>query len=118
VIVVGTRRKYQAPPPQVVFDALCELDDVSPRRWLVLLDDERPPTVVDADRPSRVVWSSLWPSRPDALVRFDLEPGHGGTSLRWTLTVGAPAPDEQYGRHLRRRINVLINAHLRESFDQ
>ncbi len=89
------------------------------RPWLVLLRDEQRPRVVEARPPELVVWSSLWPSRPDALVRFELEPdGCGGTALRWTLLVDEPVPDASKLGHLRKRLNQLINANLRYSYGQ
>lgn len=82
----------------------------------MLEDDEVAPAVLEAVEPLLVVWSSLWPSRPDAQIRFDLVGDHGGTVLRWTLLVDEPAPEDTLTGHLRRRIQVLINAELRFSF--
>ena len=65
-----------------------------------------------------MVWSSLWVERPDARVQFDLEGGGGGTDLRWTLYVDPPIPDEAVTRHLRKRMNELINANLRLTYGQ
>jgi hypothetical protein len=103
----------------VVFEALTEPDRDPARPWLALLHDEQRPTVVEAQHARLVVWSSLWPNRPDALVRFDLQPDGGhGTDLRWTLLVDEPAPDQALTRHLCTRISRLINADLRFSFGQ
>ena len=78
------------------------------------------PTVIEAFRPDYVVWSSLWPSRPDARLRFDLpvDANGSGTDLCWTLTVDDPEPDASKAGHMRKRINELINANLRYSFGQ
>lgn len=66
-----------------------------------------------------VVRSSLWPKRPDALLRFDLtRDGGRGTSLCWTLLVDEPMPDPALLGHLRKRVNQLINGQLRYSFGQ
>ncbi|WP_433831388.1 hypothetical protein ACQP2E_13370 [Actinoplanes sp. CA-015351] len=89
------------------------------RVWLSLLDDERPPRLINAEKPDMVIWSSLWEKRPDAQVRFDLSSdGAAGTRLRWTLFVEEPMPDAALLGHLRKRLNVLINANLRYTFGQ
>lgn len=90
------------------------------RQWLKLAADEQPPQVVEAVRPQLVVWSSLWPQRPDALIRFDLpaDASGSGTDLTWTLLMEEPEPHEALLGHLRKRINELINAELRYSFGQ
>ncbi len=119
LIEAGRRRRAQPAPPHVVFEALCEPNRDPARAWLQLLADEQWPLVLAADAPGAVVWASLWPSRPDATIRFDLpSDGHGGTDLTWTLMVAEPLPDPSKLGHLRRRINELINAELRYSFGQ
>ncbi|MEU4675601.1 hypothetical protein [Micromonospora sp. NPDC023737] len=119
MIEAGSRVRGQPPPPHVVFEALTEPDRDPARPWLRLLDDERSPQILRADRPHLVVWSSLWPRRPDAQVRFDLEPdGGAGTRLRWTLLVAEPLPDASLLGHLRKRLNELVNADLRYTFGQ
>lgn len=117
MLEVGKRMRNQPAPPHVVFEALTQPDRAGARPWLVLLDDEVRPVVVEAQAPHLVVWSSPWPQRPDARVRFDL-PGDGrsGTDLTFTLLVEEPGPESALVGHLRKRINVLINAELRYSF--
>jgi len=89
------------------------------RPWLLLLDDEQSPQLIDAEKPHLIVWSSLWGKRPDARIRFDLtSDGAGGTWLRWTLLVTEPLPDPSLLGHLRKRLNELINANLRHTFGQ
>jgi hypothetical protein len=98
---------------------LTDPDRDSDRPWLLLLDDERSPHLIDVDESHSVVWSSLWEKRPDARVRFDLaSDGAGGTRLRWTLLVEEPMPDPSLLGHLRKRLNELINANLRYTFGQ
>jgi hypothetical protein len=75
----------------------------------LLLDDERSPKLIDAEKPSFIVWSSLWGKRPDARIRFDLaSDGEAGTQLRWTLLLEEPMPDPSLLGHLRKRLNELI----------
>jgi hypothetical protein len=115
----GSRTRSQAPPPAIVFEALSEPDRDPVRPWLRLLDDEQRPQILRRERPNLVVWSSLWPKRPDAQVRFDLaSDGHQGTQLRWTLLLAEPLPDPSLLGHLRKRLNELINASLRYTFGQ
>lgn len=114
---VASRRRTQAPPPHVVVEALVEPDRDPLRPWLHLAADEQRPEVLEEDGPHRVVWSSSWPARPDARVRFDLDVADGGTGLRWTLLVEDPVPGADQTRRLRRRMDELINRDLRPSFD-
>jgi hypothetical protein len=119
VVEAGSRERSQPAPPHVIFEALTVPDRDPARPWLLLLADERPPRLIDAERPNLVVWSSLWEKRPDAQVRFDLAPdGAAGTRLRWTLLVVEPLPDPSLLGHLRKRLNELINANLRRTFGQ
>lgn len=74
--------------------------------------------MLDSARPDLVVWSSLWPGRPDETIRFDLRPAGTGSLLRWTLLTPADRPDESKVGHMRFRLNVLINQRLRESYGQ
>jgi len=114
----GTRRRELPAPPHVVARSLTEPDRDPARPWLLLLPDEQRPDVLEFRPPRLVVWSSLWPSRPDAVVRFDLAGRGGGTDLRWTLLLAEPLPDAAKLGHLRKRINVLIHANLRYSYGQ
>ncbi|MEV0154094.1 hypothetical protein AB0H57_10185 [Micromonospora sp. NPDC050686] len=115
----GSRRRNQPAPPHVIFEALTDPDRDPTRPWLLLLDDEQRPCTVQARRPDLVVWSSMWPKRPDAVVRFDLPAdGRGGTDLCWTLLLAEPPPAAALLGHLRKRLNELINGKLRRSFGQ
>lgn len=116
LVEAGSRWRAQPAPPHVVAESLCEPDRDPARPWLHLQGDEQRPTVVEADLPRLVVWSSLWPRQPEAVVRFDLAAEEtGGTDLRWTLLV-AELPDESRLRHYRKRLNQLINANLRYTY--
>jgi len=118
MIEVASRRRSQPAPPGVVFEALTQPGRSGSRHWLNLLDDEIAPRVAESDEPTLVVWTSIGPTRPDAVVRFELPPGRNGTDLRWTLLVDEPAPSDTLLGHLRKRLNQLINADLRYSFGQ
>lgn len=71
-----------------------------------------------AEKPERVVWSSLWPSRPNDQVHFELTAVDCGTSLKFTLLTPDEAPDQSKTGHLRRRLNYLLFADLRFSYGQ
>ncbi|MDN5748804.1 MAG: hypothetical protein L0H64_09880 [Pseudonocardia sp.] len=128
MIEAGSRRRALPAPPHVVVESLSaavrnggrsplEPGPDAVRQWLHLLRDEQLPTVVDL-APGLVVWSSLWPKQPEALIRFELAPERsGGTDLRWTLLVDV-LPDASRLGHYRRRINELIHANLRYSYGQ
>ncbi|HZC73175.1 MAG TPA: hypothetical protein VE442_20945 [Jatrophihabitans sp.] len=118
MIEIGNRRRSQPPPPHIVHEALRDPDRDPSRSWLELLDDEQRPRVIRSEPPSLLVWSSLWIKRPDAIVQFELSPGHGGTDLRWILYVDEPQPDDALTGHMRKRLNQLINANLRYTFGQ
>jgi hypothetical protein len=113
---IGSRRRSQPAPPWAIFDDLHDPHRQPCRPWLLLLDDEIAPVVLESDRPGHLVWSSLWVKRPDARVHFDLSARRGGTDLRWTLCVDEPVPDAALIGHMRLRIGQLINANLRYTY--
>ncbi|MDO3702431.1 hypothetical protein Q3W71_12165 [Micromonospora sp. C28SCA-DRY-2] len=119
MLEAGSRKRNQPAPPHVLFEALTEPNRDPARPWLLLLDDERWPRTLRTEMPHLVVWSSIWVTRPDAVVRFDLPfDGTYGTDLRWTLLVAEPLPDPSLLGHLRKRVNQLINGNLRRTFGQ
>jgi hypothetical protein len=118
VLEIGSRRRDQAPPPTIVWDALIDPYRPGSRQWLELRSDEVGPRILEAVRPRLVVWSSLWAERADDRIRFDIDEAQGGTSLRWTLLTPVEAPDEKTLGHMRYRLNYLINGQLRYSFGQ
>jgi hypothetical protein len=115
---LGSRKRDHAPPPSVVWEALAEPNRDPSRPWLQLWEDEVVPEIVEAVKPTLVVWSSLWPHRPRDQIRFDLESSGAGCSLRWTLLTPDDPPDEATTGRLRYRLNYLINGELRYSFGQ
>ena len=118
MIEIGSRRRPLPAPPHAVWQSLTEPRRPGSRPWLVLLDDEVEPGIVEAVEPTRVVWASIWPSRPRDRIEFDLEPDGDGTGLRWTVRTPDEAPDASKTGHIRYRMNVLINQELRYSYGQ
>nr|WP_280251888.1 hypothetical protein [Nocardia abscessus] len=119
MIEIGSRARTLPAPPRVVWESLAEPRRPGARPWLELLSDEVEPRVLGAERPNRLVWSSLWPSRPDDQVHFELTAVRGGeTSLRFILLTPDEAPDPSKAGHLRRRLNQLLFADLRYSYGQ
>jgi hypothetical protein len=116
VLTLGTRRKAQPAPVHVLREALCEPNRDPARRWLVPLDDEVVPAVLEAEE-RVVVWSSLWVKRPEAQIRFDLEEDGQGSLLRWTL-LDVDDPGPALLGHMCKRVQQLINGELRYSFGQ
>jgi hypothetical protein len=119
MIEIGSRARTLPAPPPVVWESLTDPRRPGARPWLTLLADEVDPVVLAAEEPGQVVWSSLWPSRPDDQVHFALTAsGNGGTSLRFTLFTPNEPPDQGKVGHLRRRLNHLLFADLRFSYGQ
>lgn len=102
----------------MVWESLVEPRRQGSRPWLNLLEDEVEPRVLDAEKPNRVVWSSLWPSRPNDEVHLELTAAGDETSLRFTLLTPDTPPDQSKTGHLRRRLNHLLFADLRFSYGQ
>lgn len=115
---VASRRRSQPPPARFLFEALIDPHREPVRHWLDLRDNEIEPTIVESVEPELVVWSSIWPDRPDATIRFDIEAVGNSTTLCWTLFVDDPVPTEPDVVRMRKRINTLINANLRFTFGQ
>lgn len=115
---IGSRARTLPAPPRVVWGSLMDPHQPGARTWLVLLDDEVEPRVLESREPDRVVWSSLWPSRPRDQVVLELEPAGVGTLLRFTLLTPDVPPDDSKTGHLRRRLNHLLYADLRYSYGQ
>jgi len=122
MIEFGSRARTLPAPPFVVWQSLAAPRRPGARPWLKLLADESEPVIVESEEPNLVVWSSLWPSRPEDRVRFELAPvdsnRNGGTSLRFRLLTPERAPDASKSGHLRRRLNRLLFADLRYSYGQ
>lgn len=115
---LGNRKRPQPAPPGAVFEALTQPRRSGARPWLELADGELEPTILEADEPHRVVWSSLWSDRPHDRIEFELVPAGAGTDLRWRLLTEDEAPDDAVLGRMRYRLNYLVNADLRNSFGQ
>ncbi|HLI56702.1 MAG TPA: hypothetical protein VKY26_06655, partial [Actinomycetota bacterium] len=118
VLELGSRQRSQAPPPEIIWEALTDPYRPKGRQWLTLARDEVPPRILESIEPRLVVWSSLWPSRPNDQIRFDIAGDQSGSMLRWTLLSPDDPPDRALLGHLRYRLNFLINGELRLSFGQ
>lgn len=118
MIELGSRERTQSPPPHIVWESLTDPRRPGGRQWLDLRPDEVEPRILRAVEPELVVWSSLWPERPDDEIRFDIRPTENRCSLRWTLLTPGEAPEQAVIDALRHRLNLLINAQLRFSFGQ
>ncbi|MFL6074936.1 MAG: hypothetical protein ACJ73S_16180 [Mycobacteriales bacterium] len=114
---LGSRERTQPAPPPVLWESLTRPRNPEARPWLDLLPDETEPRILEA-HPTLVVWSSLWPDRPDDQIRFDFRPAGTGSALRWTLLTPGPVPTRSRLNHLRHRLNYLINNNLRLSHGQ
>ena len=106
------------PPPGVVWESLVEPDRGGARSWLELHSDEVEPRILEAERPHRVVWSSIWPSRPNDQVHFELSPTGNETLLKFTLRTPSERIDEAEMLRLRHRLSELLFAELRYSYGQ
>jgi hypothetical protein len=114
----GHRTRNLPAPPAVVWDDLAEPTLAGPRVWLRLDRDEVAPVVLEAERPRRLVWASLWPSRPDDRVVLELAPGGGGTDLTFTLLAAGDPPDQSKTGWVRKRVNQLLWRDLRATYGQ
>jgi hypothetical protein len=101
-----------------VWDSLTDPHRPGARPWLNLLPDEVDPEILEAERPNRVVWSSLWLSRPRDQVHLELAAAQDETLLRFILLTPDELPDQSKTGHLRRRLNELLFADLRFSYGQ
>jgi hypothetical protein len=117
---LGSRERSQPAPPHAVWASLIDPRRSGARPWLELLADEVEPHVIEAVEPDRVVWSSLWPDRPQDRIRFDLRIADDGYScaLRWSLLTPDDPPSDSKLGHLRHRLNLLVNDRLRGSYGQ
>ncbi|WP_370291194.1 hypothetical protein [Nocardioides sp.] len=112
------RTRRLPPPAHIVWDDLARPATTGPRVWLDLVDDEVPPRVLGGERPHRLVWSSLWPSRPKDRIDFELTADGRDTRVAITLLAAGDPPDDETLRHLRHRLSELLWRDLRHSYGQ
>ncbi len=115
---IGSRARRLPAPPAEVFESLVQPHRPGARLWLDLLPGEVEPRILEQERASRVVWSSLWPRRPRDQVHLELTSVGQETLLKFTLLTPDALPDQSQAGHLRRRLNVLLFADLRFSYGQ
>src|SRR3954465_570451 len=113
---MASRTRRLPAPPSVVWESLTDPHRSRTRPWLSLLPDELEPRVVEAEKPHRVVWTSLWPDRPDDQVHIHLAAAGTETSLRFALLTPDQAPEDTVVRSRRRRVSELLFADLRYSY--
>lgn len=118
MLTYGSRARRLPAPPRIVWQSLTDIHAPGARPWLDLLHDEVEPRVLESESPVRVVWSSLWPSRPDDRVLLELAAVDAETSLRFTLLTPGELPDDSKTGHLRKRMNQVLFADLRFSYGQ
>jgi len=118
MIEIGSRARKLPAPQSVVWDSLVQPERKGTRPWLSLAADEVAPRILGAEEPHRVVWSSIWPSRPNDEVHFELAAIGSETSLKLTLLTPDEPPDQSTTGHLRHRLNHLLFADLRYSYGQ
>jgi hypothetical protein len=110
LVEVARKRRGQVPPPWVVWGALIDPWEDPRRPWLdQLRSNERPPVILSSDKPSEVVWGSLWPEHPLLQIRFSIEPEECGSMLLCSLRAPAGSLRDDEVRQLRHRISYLIN---------
>jgi hypothetical protein len=73
---------------------------------------------LEAQQPRHLVWTSLWPDRPNDQIRIELAATGGETSLRFVLLTPDQAPGDEKTRDLRRRLSHLLFADLRYSYGE
>lgn len=115
---LGRRRQTMPPPAHVLWADLASPRRSGSRVWLDLLDDEQWPSVMDQVEGERVVWSSLWPHRPDDRIVLEVAPGSGGSTLEFVWLAGDPPPADSTIGHVRQRLNRLLFGELRFSYGQ
>ncbi len=117
MVVVASKEKGHAPPPHLIWDCLNEPSEPADHPWLVLIDSEVAPRVLEANRSGLVVWSSPWPDRPRDQIQVTSTSDGDGARVRWTWATPDPPPDEATVRARRHRLNQVVNADLRFFLD-
>ena len=106
--VLGDRIHVHPADSGFVFDALT----TGINEWLRLERGEQSPELLDMERPTRVLWSSLWPVSPSDTIEFLLEEEHGATRVRFIWRSKSP-PDARGVAITRQRLNRKVGGDLR-----
>jgi hypothetical protein len=112
------RRRHKLPPrPRVLWADLAEPRRDGARVWLVLAEGEQWPVTLESVENRRVVWSSLWASRPDDRIVLEISgDGGDGSTLEFTWLAAPPLPG--HASAFRYRLNQLFAQELRYSYGQ
>src|SRR4051794_9873592 len=95
---LGRRSKGQAPPPWVIWEALCDPWRSKGREWFDLCQGELAPRLLDSRKPDLLVWSSIWEDRPELMIRFEIARAGAGSAVTWTLLGPELLSDEEVKR--------------------
>lgn len=116
------KRKGQDPPAHLLWEAIAYPLSEESRGWAWFEPraDEQAPEILEAIKPTRVVWGSIWRDRTDLRVEFDIEPQKSGSGcvVTWILFGPDGSLDADDLERRRYRTNQLINGILRDFFDQ
>ena len=118
VIELAARTRTLPPPPHVLWAVLVDPLASGGRQWFELQEDEVEPSILEAREPGQVVWSTIWPDRPDDRIELRLLADREGSRLTFTWLSPGPTPDGATLGRRRRRLNELFWADLRYSFGQ
>jgi hypothetical protein len=115
MVEYAARRGTLPVPPHVVWDDLAAPQLTGTRAWLELQDGETEPEMLEGDRPSRLVWTSLWDDRPDDRVEFTLT-SRGSDTLVAVVVVADQDTEPDQASQIRRRLGQLVFDELRLSY--
>jgi uncharacterized protein YndB with AHSA1/START domain len=102
----------------VVWDDLARPRRTGTRAWLDLADGELTPSVLEVERPSRLVWSSLWSDLVDDRLELTLTPHGSETHLAVVMVGFGEAPARERAAAVRYRLGEVFYRDLRRSYDQ
>jgi hypothetical protein len=108
LILADRVHRYSA-APWVLFRALAE----DRAAWWPLNPGEIASTLVEAEPPSRMVWSSPWPVSPHDNIEFvfsEIPRGQTAVQMRW---FSDSPPDERGVAITRQRLNTKLGGFLR-----
>ena len=118
MIELAARTRTLPQPPDVLWAALTDPRASGGRPWFELQEDEVEPAILEAREPGQVVWSTLWPDRPDDRIELRMLSERQGSRLTFTWLSPGPAPDGATLGRRRRRLNELFWADLRYSLGE